>query len=103
MANEDYNICHYVKDRGTSGLKKAEYWQEGFKQGLWRPIKTASSLRNRYRFYVKFLMADDLKKLHKAAGGTFNTIEPVKCSECGQTCSGKLCKACEMKKAVMDD
>ncbi len=46
-------------------------------------------------------MADDLKKLHAAAGGTFNTMEPVNCTECGQTCSGSICKACEMKNAIM--
>ena len=65
MANEDYNISHYVTDRGTSGMKKEEYWSEGFKKELWRPIKTASSLRNRYRFYVKYLMNDDLKKIER--------------------------------------
>ena len=48
-------------------------------------------------------MADDLKKLHASAGGTFNTIEPINCPECGQICSGSLCKACEMKKAIMEE
>lgn len=48
-------------------------------------------------------MADDLKKLHASAGGTFNTIEPINCPECGQICSGSLCKACEMKKAILDE
>jgi hypothetical protein len=31
MANEDYNMHLYVKDNGTSGLKKEEYWKEGHK------------------------------------------------------------------------
>jgi hypothetical protein len=65
MANEDYNMHLYVKDNGTSGLKKEEYWKEGHKLQLWRPIKSAGSLRSRYRFYVKFLMHDDLKKIER--------------------------------------
>ncbi len=65
MANEDYNIFAYVKTFGTSGHKKVEYWMAGFKLNLWRPYKTASSLRSRYRFYVKYLMPDDLKKIER--------------------------------------
>jgi len=63
MANEDYNLFFYVKTQGSSGMKKASYWAAGFSQNLWRPIKTASSLRSRYRFYVRFLIGDDLRKI----------------------------------------
>jgi len=67
MANEDYNIFLFVKDNADSKFsrKKEEYWKQGFKDCLWRPIKTASSLRSRYRFYVKFLLTDDLKKIER--------------------------------------
>jgi len=65
MANEDYNMYLYVTDNTTSGLKKPEYWKKGYKLGLWRPIKTLGSLRSRYRFYVKHLKNDDLKKIER--------------------------------------
>lgn len=63
MANEDYNLFFYVNANGSSGLKKASYWAAGFKADLWRSVKTASSLRSRYRFYVRFLIGDDLRKI----------------------------------------
>ena len=42
-------------------------------------------------------MADDVKKLHAMADGGFRTAKAVNCLECGQICSGQICKACEMK------
>ena len=45
-------------------------------------------------------MADDLKKLHAMAGEKFSTAKAINCPECGQICSGKICKACEMKKQM---
>jgi uncharacterized protein (TIGR00269 family) len=42
-------------------------------------------------------MADDVKKLHALADGGFRTAKAVNCPECGQICSGQICKACEMK------
>ena len=65
MANEDYNIFNFVKKNGGSASKKVEFWMSGFKFNLWRSYKTASSLRSRYRFYVKYLMPDDLKKIER--------------------------------------
>jgi len=65
MGNEDYNLYHYVKDNTTSGLKKEIYWEKGYKLGLWRPSKLIGSLRSRYRFYVKYLLVDDLKKIER--------------------------------------
>jgi len=44
-------------------------------------------------------MADDVKKLHANSGEQRKTI-PINCPECGQMCSGILCKACEMKKLM---
>jgi uncharacterized protein (TIGR00269 family) len=44
-------------------------------------------------------MADDVKKLHASSGVQRKTI-PINCPECGQMCSGTLCKACEMKKLM---
>jgi len=31
MANEDLNLWMYVKEHGNSGLKKADFWEKGFK------------------------------------------------------------------------
>lgn len=45
-------------------------------------------------------MADDVKKLHAKAGGGLNSTIPINCPECGQMCSGSICKACEMKKQM---
>jgi uncharacterized protein (TIGR00269 family) len=44
-------------------------------------------------------MADDVKKLHANSGMQRKTI-PINCPECGQMCSGNVCKACEMKKQM---
>jgi len=44
-------------------------------------------------------MADDVKKLHANSGMQRKTI-PINCPECGQMCSGNICKACEMKKQM---
>ena len=45
-------------------------------------------------------MADDVKKLH-ADSEIKRLSTPISCPGCGQMCSGKLCKACEMK-ALME-
>ena len=60
MSNEDYNIFLYVDENSTSGMKKTEYWKLGIDNNLWRNSKTASSLRARYRFYVRYLTNKDL-------------------------------------------
>jgi hypothetical protein len=76
MANEDYNIFNFVENNGSSGLKKETYWKVGFNRSFWRPYKTVSSLRNRYRSYVKYLMPDDLKKIeHYITRNPNNQIE----------------------------
>lgn len=59
MANEDLNIWLYVREHGTSGMKKEEYWRQGFSHNIWRSSKTISSLRNRHRFYVRHLTETD--------------------------------------------
>jgi len=46
-------------------------------------------------------MADDVKKLHAMADGGFRTAKAVNCPECGQICSGQICKACEMKNQML--
>ena len=63
MANEDLNVWMYVVQFGTSRHKKEVFWERGFKENLWRKNKTISSLRNRYRFYVKHLTKDDILKI----------------------------------------
>jgi len=63
MANEDLNIYMYVSTYGNSGHKKQEFWERGFEKNLWRKSKTVESLRNRNRFYVKYLTEDDIKAI----------------------------------------
>lgn len=74
MANEDYNIYHWVMDHSSSGMKKAVYWDAGYKLDLWRSYKSIGSLRSRYRFYVKYLVHDDLLKLERYVTGDPVTI-----------------------------
>ena len=45
-------------------------------------------------------MADDVKKLHAMSNGEFKNAKAINCPECGQICSGDICKACEMKKQM---
>ena len=45
-------------------------------------------------------MADDIKKLRKMAGSSLSSVKPINCPECGQVCSGSVCKACEMSKQI---
>ncbi len=66
MANEDLNIWLYVREHGTSGMKKEEYWRQGFAHNIWRKTKTISSLRNRHRFYVKHLTEANLPAIKSA-------------------------------------
>jgi len=66
MANEDLNIWMFVQnavneERPTLDLKKDSYWKSGYSRKFWRKSKTASSLRNRFRFYVRHLTLTDIK------------------------------------------
>ena len=69
MASEDLNIWMYIRQFGQSGHKKQEFWQYGYKQNLWRKTKTVSSLRNRHRFYVRHLTAEDVQKIIQSIKG----------------------------------
>ena len=63
MAKEDLNIYLYVKEFGTAGQKKEEYWHQGFKWSLFRLNKSIAGLRNRHRFYIKYITDEDAEKI----------------------------------------
>ena len=48
---------------GAAGSKKLEYWKAGFGKKLWRTNKSASALRNRYRFFVRHLTARNINSI----------------------------------------
>jgi len=54
-----------ARSYGTAGMKKITYWQEGYSNTYWRNTKTVSSLRNRYRFYVKYLTLENIEEIRR--------------------------------------
>jgi len=61
-------------------MKRPDYWSSGSKKNLWRANKSVSSLRNRWRFYVRYLTDGDIStirayvKKHSTAFINFESV-----------------------------